>query len=202
MSKDYQPNSHKHRMELDSTDKKKVKKVVSGKAKMRKKSELSKLTGVLISEDASNVKSYIFTDVIIPAIADLIEDVVVNGIRMIIRGESGSSKKRSGSYVSYRDYSNKDRRDDRRSSGRDIRNTPDYRDIIFDNRGDAEDVLDNMQELIDTYDMVTVADLYDLAGLTGSFTDNKYGWNNIRTAKVVRVRDGYKLDLPRALVVD
>lgn len=56
-----------------------------------------------------------------------------------------------------------------------------------------------MDELIDTYGLASVADLYDLVGKTCEYTDNNYGWNDIRSAAVVRVRDGYLLKLPRAL---
>lgn len=46
---------------------------------------------------------------------------------------------------------------------------------------------------------MSVADLYDLVGINGNYTDNKYGWFNIRTASVVRVRDGYMIKLPKAV---
>ena len=58
-----------------------------------------------------------------------------------------------------------------------------------------------MNELIDTYGMVSVADFYDLVGLQCNYTDNKYGWTDIRNASVVRVRDndgnGYLIKLPK-----
>lgn len=54
-----------------------------------------------------------------------------------------------------------------------------------------------MDELIEIYGMVSVADLYDLVGITGNYTDNKYGWTNIRNAEPVHVRDGYMLRLPK-----
>ena len=72
-------------------------------------------------------------------------------------------------------------------------------DIILDNRGEAEEVLLRMDEIVATYGTVSVADLYDLVGITGAYTDNKYGWTDIRSASVVRVRDGYMIKLPRAL---
>ena len=68
--------------------------------------------------------------------------------------------------------------------------------------GEAEDVLSRMDELIDTYGVVSVADLYDLVGISCNYTDNKYGWTNLRNAEPVRVRDGYMLKLPKALPID
>jgi hypothetical protein len=56
--------------------------------------------------------------------------------------------------------------------------------------------------LIDTYGIVSVADFYDLVGITGNYTDNKYGWNNIHSASIVRVREGYMIKLPRALALN
>lgn len=55
-----------------------------------------------------------------------------------------------------------------------------------------------MDELIDTYGNVSVADLYDLVGKSCEYTDQKYGWTNIRNAEPIRVRDGYMLKLPKA----
>ena len=59
--------------------------------------------------------------------------------------------------------------------------------------------MSRMDEIVGTYGTVSVADLYDLVGITGAYTDNKYGWTDIRSASVVRVRDGYMIKLPRAL---
>ena len=203
MNEEYKPNSHKFR-ESESkelVEKKKVEKVVSGKVKTKPKSGVTKFTEVFISEDAANVKSYIVMDVLIPAVKKAISDIVRDGIDMILYGDSkrrGSSS--SSSYVSYRDYS---RRDDDRDRFRDLRPRSGYNhdDIILETRGEAEEVLTRMDELIETYGVVSVADLYDLIGKTCEYTDNKYGWTNIRNAEPIRVRDGYMLKLPKALPI-
>lgn len=167
--------------------------------KSRKKSEIQKFADVFIQEDAQKVKSYILMDVLVPAVKKAISDIVTNGIDMILYGETGRTKKSgTASKVSYRSYY--DKRDDRRDYGSSRTRTGyDYDDVILDNRGEAEEVLSRMDELIATYGLVSVADFYDLVGITGSYTDNKYGWTDIRNASVVRVRDGYTIKLPRAL---
>ena len=71
--------------------------------------------------------------------------------------------------------------------------------LLLESRGEAEDVLERMDELIATYQVVSVADFYDLVGVSGNYTDNKYGWTDIRNASVIRVRDGYMIKLPKAL---
>lgn len=178
---------------------KKIEKVITGTVKSKKKNEIQKLTDVFISEDVGNVKSYILMDVLVPAIKKAISDIVTNGIDMILYGEIGHTKKNStASKVSYRSYYDKanDRRDYNSSK---TRTGYSYDDIILDNRGEAEDVLSRMDELVAAYGLVSVADLYDLVGITGNYTDNKYGWTDIRSASVIRVHDGYMLKLPKAL---
>ena len=202
MNEEYVSNSHKSKesQTKELTDKK-VGKVVRGKVKTKPKSGMSKFTDVFISEDAANVKSYIVMDVLIPAVKKAISDIVRDGIDMILYGESkGRKNSSSSSYVSYRDYSRSDDRD----RFRDSRTRPsgyNHDDIILESRGEAEEVLTRMDELIETYGVVSVADLYDLIGKTCEYTDNKYGWSNIRNAEPIHVRDGYMLKLPKALPI-
>lgn len=201
---DYKSNSHKSKEETE--ERRKIEPVVKGKVKSKKKSEMRKFADVFISEDVGNVKSYVIGEVLIPAMKKALSDIVTNGIDMILYGETGVSKKRSGSSsrTSYSSYYERDRdrgRDtDRRS--RTSRNVYSYDDIILDNRGEAEDVLSNMEALIEQYQLVSVADLYDLVGIRGNYTDNKYGWTDLRSASITRVRDGYMIKLPRALPID
>lgn len=184
-------------------DKKKVEKVVSGNVKVKKKNSVTKFADNFISEDIHNVKSYVITDVLIPSIKRAISEMVTNGIDMILYGSTGGRSKRSSAdRVSYRNYY--DRRDDDRYRDSDrVRTSPySFDDIVLDSRGEAEEVLARMDELIDQYGIVSVADLYDLVGVSGNYTDNKYGWTNIRNAEPIRVRDGYMLRLPKALPIN
>lgn len=208
---EYKPNSHRSKEEQASQpEKKKIEKVISGTAKVKKKNEIRKFADIFISEDIKNVKSYVFMDVLVPAIKKAISDIVTDGIDMILYGGNGKRSKSSSnaSKVSYRNYY--DRRDDSGGaygghsyrSPANARSSYSYDDITLERRGEAEDVLARMNELIDTYGVVSVADLYDLVGITGSYTDNKYGWTNISNAEAVRVRDGYLLKLPKALPID
>lgn len=178
---------------------KKVEKVISGKVKTKKKSETRKLADVFLSEDIGNVKSYIIFDVLIPAAKKTVSEVIKKGIDMILYGDTSFDTKDSrATKVSYRSYFNEPK--DRRTSSNKIAAGYNYDDVIFNSRYEAEEVLERMDELIETYDNVSVADFYDLVGITGSYTDNKYGWTDIRTAKVVRVSgDGYMIKLPKVI---
>ena len=195
----YPSNAHiskKMPEEQKPEEKKKIEKVTVGQAKIKKKSGISKFFGNLVSEDAQDIKTYLFKDIVIPTIKKTISDTV----DMILYGGSRKDRSSISSRVSYRSFYD----DPRSRDSRDVRAvTPalNYDDIIIDTRGEAEAVLSQMNDLIDTYQIVSVADLYDLVGLSGNYTDNKYGWTNLRNAEVIRVRDGYMLKLPRALPI-
>lgn len=198
---EYKSNSYRSKEEQKQQEKKeerqKLEKIVTGTVKTKKKSELHKLTDIFISEDVKNVKSYVLMDVLVPAIKKAISDIVTNGIDMILYGESGRrtrSSSGSSSYVSYRDYS---RKEDRRPTEPIRRNAYDFGSVILESRGEAEAVLDRMTEIIEAYEFVAVADLFDLLGQDCQYTDQKYGWTNLRDASVERTRDGYLLKLPK-----
>lgn len=204
---EYKPNSYRFKEEQRQKQKesdKKIEKVVTGKVITRKRSKASKFFSEFISEDAKSVKGYVLGEVLIPAIKKAISDIVTDGIDIILYGESrGGHKRSTADKVSYRNYYDGNRRssiNERQAITAGAGYS--YDDIILNSRGEAEDVLTRMDELMEQYGLVRVADLYDLVGVTGNYTDNKYGWTNIRNAEVVRVRDGYMIKMPRAVPID
>ena len=199
---EYKSNSDKSKI-AEAVPEKKVEKVIQGSVKTKKNKEIKKFTDVFISEDVSNVKSYILMDVLIPAVKKAISDIIKDGIDMLLYGDSDRSRRRDRDDIrpSYRKYY--DDRDNRsRSREHERVNAYNFDDVILNNRGDAEDVLDNMIDIIEHYGTVSVADMYDLVGITGNYTDNKYGWTDLRSAHVERERSGgYIIKLPRVLPI-
>lgn len=196
---DYKSNSDKSRKEeylKNSQEEKKIEKVVTGATKIKKKSGWRKVADLFIPADVTDVKSYIFETIIIPASKKVISDIM----DAILYGESGRSGKRnSSSKISYRDYyDDENRRKEHHYNQR--RSDFDYDDIVFEDYGDAEATLDRMMEAIDRYHVISIADYYDMADISNTnFMLNKYGWSDISSAKIVRVRDGWVIRLPRAL---
>lgn len=189
-------NKFPDRQKDTQIEKKKVDKVISGKVKTKKKSGLKQLANSMFAEDCESVKSYILMEVLLPTISDGVVDILKKSIDAIFGRKSSKSDSRASrlSYRSYYDDANNRRDYDR------ARTRYDYDDIIFDTRGEAEEVLERMDELVDTYGNASVADFYDLVGVTGKYTDNKYGWKDIHTAKIVRVSgDGYMIKLPMVM---
>jgi hypothetical protein len=183
---------------MEDLEKKKVEKVISGTAKTKKKTTAQKIAEAFVPEDVTNIGDYLLHDIFVPSAKKLFEELVTNGISILLYGDAGRGKKNGrASKVSYRDYYENNSTSYRGNSSTRAHARYDYEDIVLDSRGEAEDVLDRMCELVAAYGMASVADLYDLVGITGNYTDNKYGWTDLRTACVDRVRDGYLIKMPR-----
>ena len=202
METNYPSNSRKSKVSgtPDNTiPDKKVEKVVKGTVKKKKKSEISKCKDVFISEDINSVTSSVFLAVLVPSIKKALLDIVTDGANMILYGDKrGGNNRGVSSRVSYRDYSGSGKREQPVSR----RDNYDYADLVYDSRGEAEDVLNGMDDLIARYGVVTVADMCDLSGVTCRYPDNKYGWMNINSAQVVHGRDGYMIKMPKAVPID
>lgn len=195
-------NSHKGKAEVkqkQALEGKRAEKIISGTAKT-KKNNTRNFFETFLAEDAANIWDHIKYDVIIPSFKKALYDIVVNGLDMSLFGGRGG-KRSTADKVSYRDYSTSSRRDDRSYTRSRTTSGYSYDDIILETRGEAEAVLSRMDEIMEEYEIVRVADLYDLVGVTGEHTDNKYGWTNIRNAEIERVRDGYRIKMPRALPI-
>ena len=199
----YRPNSHKSKQESAKPEEKNVQKVVSGVAKVKKKSEFSKFASNFISEDAGKVGSYLFTDVIVPGLVKIITDSFKDGVDIIFKGASSRNSRNSGgypgNYVSYNSFSNKNNDVRRPSTTKQVHSPC---EITLPSRRDAEAVLDQMRALLRDYGMVTVADLYQSCDITHNFMDAKYGWTDLRNAEVARDSEGWYIKFPNAYPLD
>lgn len=197
------PNSHKYK-ESKQSEKKEVKKVVKGKVRIRKKPLGKKFAETFMSEDAQDVKSYVFFDVLVPSIKDTLAEIVKQAIDIILFGNSRRSSRKDKPYgrVSYSSYY--DREDDRKSRRERNRPTRDFYDIVLDSRAEAEEVLESLRDIIDQYGSASLADYHDLCDVSGgSYTDNKYGWTDLTKASISLVRgQGFVVDLPKAILLD
>lgn len=213
---DYPSNSQqgKERAAPAKAEAKKVEQVVTGKVTQRKKPLGKRFRETFVGGDAKGVWEYVALDVVVPAIKDTIVDAIQTAVeRMFFPDARPSTRSRFHSspvgHVAYNRISSggsshrDPRREEPRSMSRRGRSTFDFGEIILDTRVEADEVIEHLFELVSRFDQVTVADLYDLVGITGSFTDNKWGWTDIRGAGVQRLpRGGYLLDLPRPEPLD
>lgn len=199
----YPSNSHKSKQEKKEREVV-VEKVVKAGVRKKKKSFLSRFKDDVGGEDAKTIGEYILYDVFVPAMKDMIFDMVKGGVERALFGETRPrddiDRSRGRSYVSYSSYYKDRDRGYSRSSRRDRRKT-ELDDLVFSSREDAERVLDRMLDMVEDYGQVSVYDMYALCDVTGDYTDQKWGWDDLRRAAVVRTREGYLLDLPKAVVL-
>ena len=203
-------NSYRQREEQDKKQDKKIEPVVTGKVLQKKKPLGRKIAETFTGDDIRTVSSVVVFDVMIPAAKDMIQDMISEGVQRLLFGEArGPARSRrpqsGGSYINYGRYSsamNQRQEQQSRDMSRRARATHDFDELVLEDRGEAEQVLDALTELIDLYELATVYDLYELAGIPASFTDKKWGWTSLRDASVQRIRGGYLLNLPRPVPVD
>lgn len=188
--------------------KKEIQKITTGKVSVKKPGLGKKIADTFLEDDVEHVKTYLVKDVVIPAIKDTIVDVGCSALEMIFgsRGRAFGRKvvsKAGERYTNYASISYKGeqrerpRRGDREPMG-DI-----SQGIIVETRAEAEDVIFRLADLVDQYQMATVADLYSLCGMTGDFQSNKWGWESVAGARAVRQRGGgFLIDMPKPIYLE
>ena len=179
---------------------------VEGKPISSRKSLWKKVAETFAVNNIKDARDYIVTDVVIPGFFDLLYDGATRGLARLIYGEKGARtrvKGRSGT-----DYSTGIKRlSDGESFKRDRRNTDDavvsisdYNEIELETKAQAEQLLDDMCEYLDGRDVISVADMYQMAKYKGGdYTDNYWGWSSLAGAHIKRSEGGWTLVLPRAV---
>ena len=198
------------KVKAEAKPEKKVESVVTGRV-LRKKTSLGRrFLNTFVAGDGQGVWHYVLLDVVVPAVKDVIADAVSQGVERMIFGEARSTSRRTGQrpsgssgYVSYNRFSSP-RRDTVSSPilSRQARATHNFDEIILATRAEAGEVIDRLVELVAQYEQATLGDLYSLIGVTGEFTDEKWGWVDLETAGIRRVSGGYLLVLPRPQALD
>jgi hypothetical protein len=213
MSDEFPSNSHSQRRPArEPREEKKVERIVSGEVVRRKKPLGRRFKETFMGGDSQGVASYVMLDILVPAAKDMFADAVSMGVEKLVFGESRSASRRGASRYSsplanhtpYRAMgsSRLTTREDPRGPSRRSRANHNFDEIILATRVEAEEVVDRLFDLIQKYNSATVQDLYDTVGISGNYTDNKWGWTDLRGAGVSRIREGYLLDLPKPEPLD
>lgn len=208
---DYAGNSKKDKENKEKPERK-LEKVTKGEVLIQKKSLGQKFKDVFVAADIKSVVRYVVYDICIPAAQNMFVDSVSKGVERMTYGER---TRRPGTYglgigprTTYnspvrRGYSMQDNLDrtglpprpgiPTPRGGRQDLNGP----IVVATKGDAEAVLEAMENVLDQQEVVTVGDLNSLTGVKGSYVDEKWGWTDLRGAEIQQIREGYLLDLPQ-----
>jgi len=222
MESDFPANSNRHKQQQKpdpkklaqaAKDEKVVEQVVEAAAVSRRKKPLgSRIRANFGGQDGKTVVSYVIMDVLRPGFKAIVYDAGQEALSRAMFGESRPpGRKGSGaaapSRFSYdsvtRPAATQRREDPRPQLSKHARTVHDFDEILFEKRIDGLEVLDQMNEMISKYEEVSVADLYGMVGQKAHFTDNKWGWYDLRGSDVIRTRSGvYLLDIPKPVALD
>ncbi len=190
---DYPSNSHR----------KKVESVVDSPVKVRKKRRTGALAEILY-KNGEDLGESILYDSVIPGIRSAILGAFDTLTGNVSSRYDDNHRGRSRVYRNYNSIYDDDRRPgrDRERISREGRSRHRFDEVIYKTRGEAEDVLEVLTDLIDQYHIASVEDFYRASGIESSYTDQRYGWTNLRGARLTRISGGYIIDLPPTEIID
>lgn len=186
---------------------KKVEKVIEGDVVQRKRPLGRRFKDTFLGGEFKAAAQYIGMEVLLPAFRNMLVDGVTKGVERVVYGESTGRRPSTGygqPRIQY--HSPVNRSGPRRANipdqpGPARRRAADIDDIVLSSRQDAEKVIDTLTDIINQFDVASVADLKEILGLTAAYTDNSWGWFSMHYADIRQVRDGFLLLLPPAEVI-
>lgn len=218
MTTEFPGNSkHPRTPESEPDREKKIESVVTNPVESRKKPLFRRVMGIFIGGDSKSVVNYVLMDVLVPQAKEMLADATSQGIERMIYGESrpghrrGYSARPGGGPTRYNQYAVRGNNPLGRAGADDRRpmaepRTQDVDDLLFATQPEAELTLDRMYDLLNDYDTVSIADLNSLLGRSSSFTDQKWGWTNLKGSRIYKNlgsrNRGYILELPRVVAID
>ena len=195
-----------------STEREKITPVLEKKPEKRKKGLMERLVvGFLGPDGLPGIGAYLNEEIILPSIKNIIVEAVTSGINMAVFGDHSrpSSRPNVPNRTVYRpetDYASRTSRNTSAQPAPSKRGPEMIRSVKYgvdeypiESRMDANNVLTMLHEYADNYDYVSVADYYDLLGVSSVYTDHNFGWSfeEILKAVVTPLRGGgYIINLP------
>ncbi len=202
---EYKPNSNKYNemvAQNTTVPEKRRESVVTGNVTVKEKSAIRKVIEIFFAKDLEDVGDYLVKQVIIPEMRDAFYSLIDKGTQMLLYGEARNKRSTPGpgtvrvSYNKCYDQSRPTEQQTRSRSGMNFDN------VTFEEMADAEEVLNQMIDILEDYKSVSVADFCDLANIPDEYTDRKYGWINLSRAEVRRTSGGeYYVKLPKAILL-
>ena len=180
-------------------DDKHIEPVAQGTKVSKGKSKARRIAEIFVGGDLKETAEHVRDDVAIPALKNFLYDSLSEGLQRILWGETKNDRRRNSTHRDYVGYSRRAResRPTRQTTTRYSRVDQGFDDIVLATRAEAESVLSRMYDLIERYNMVTVAEFYSLVGISAEFTDENWGWRDLRSANIQHIRDGFRINLPK-----
>ena len=191
-----------------------VEKVVSGAVKVKKKPFGQKFRETFLATDAKTVVTYVINDVLFPSARDVLYDAINKGIGRLMYGERGRVPGVGGGTFGgvKTPYATPVNRMfgtgavQTVSPGQRMFQAPGLQpaspdDFVLPSREDAEVIIEAVNDRLQAYGTVSVYELKKMLGLATNHAENKWGWDNLRGARIDPSRDGWILVLPTPIVL-
>jgi hypothetical protein len=205
----YQGNSNKDKE--PPKKEKVVEKVITGEAVLVPKGIGWKFKHIFLGGTAKQAGRYVVADLILPSVRTLMWEIISKGSEKVIFGESSIRRRPPVEYGTRYQYNSPlirrppgppgtayyqaqpARIPDQIPYRRDRR---DMNNIVLPSREEADLVVERLIDVLDKYEVASLADLYNLLGLETQPIDNKWGWTYLNNVEVRQVREGYLIELP------
>lgn len=192
---DYTPNAFRQKETDNKEQKKKPDPIVSTMPTVKKKTLGQKFVQTFIAEDFRTVKNAVIHDVLVPKIKEIFTNLINETTSRIFYGKPAQTEQKTKATVYY-NLSN-----GATTQSRENKSVYDYNNLVYTTQADAENVLLQLKLELEHYGHVTVGFYYDITGRDNEPTDYKYGWRNLKNARVVSCAEGWELMLPQPTVI-
>lgn len=199
---DYPGNSHVQKKAAE-TPKKDIKQIVdTADVSVVKPSPVKRFKSTFVKASLKSIAAGILTEVLIPSVTDMMYNSGRNALdRAFYNGRNprASGPTATQSVMTQAINYTKGAQAMANSGpamSKEARARHDFSGLAFRERHQAQSILDQMFAVLGKYDVISVADLYIMVGMTPDAPDNRFGWVSLAGAGVRHTGAGYTLDLP------
>jgi len=190
----------------------KVEAVIPG-AKAVPRPATRRFLGFLFAESPKELGRKVGRDVIVPRLKQGFEEAFNNFLSGMLWGNAGMRPPQGlirgttiGGGTDYRVISSGGQPISslemaRQQTAQPITQVGNYKDLVCATQHHAELLLASIMDIHNRYRIVTVADLYEAANMSPQPSDGSYGWTSLEGARITKVREGFKLELPRPILI-
>lgn len=184
---------------------KRLERVTTGEVVRKKRSLRKQFAETFVQGDFRSAANYMVMDIGLPMAQDLIVEAFQMGVEKLFKGDARRRgpvppQTGPGGYINYGSLRSSALSNvvsmPQRAMNNAARARHDFDAIVIDSRSEAEAVIERLFDILTEYNVVTVAELYELVGIIPNHQDQKWGWTDLRGAKVSRMSGQYFLDLP------
>lgn len=182
-------------------------------AKPVKKGLVERLVSSFIGPDGiKDVSHYVSHEIISPAIKNVVADAIKGGVDGLLYGRDGVNRGGYNPGRSHYGTNNRTNYQSRSQYSRGPVSQPQQRarrprftteSYMLESRDEAMYVFDELRNLANDYNFVSIADFKDLVGIDSEYTDNNYGWmiEQVEGGSIRSMRNGFVVVLPQPTVL-